>query len=174
MWRNYRVAVSSSREKQWLQIIVDFLDSQGRQRSRTVKSYGQFTPGNFKLASEWVGLLKQVASQDSDPIPIGTTDEALWEGFYQGINGFPWTLAVAPLLALRDILDIGGYAVDSSLGNIDALVERTQRHMSPTEKQRFISWLQGTQLNKRECIAVLNFKWWWQITDGEGDVILTI
>ena len=174
MWRNYRVAVSSSRGKQWLQIIVDFLDNQGRQRSRTVKSYGQLTAGNFKLAGEWVTLLKQVASQDSDPIPIGTTDEALWEGFYRGLNGFPWTLAVAPLLALRDMLDVAGYAIESSLGNIDALVERTQRHMSPTDKQRFISWLGATQLNKREGVAVLNFKWWWQITDAQGNVILTI
>jgi len=174
MWRNYRVSISSSRGKQWLQIIIDFLDNEGRQRSRTLKSYGQFTEGKFKLATEWVGLLERFATQDTDPIAIGTTDEALWEGFYKGAKGFPWTLPIAPLLALRDILDIGGYAIESSLGNINALVQRTQRHMSVMERQRFISWMQGKQLGKQQSLALLNFKWWWEIRDADGDVILGI
>ena len=57
MWRNYRAAVSSSRGKEWLQIIVDFLDNEERQRSRTVRSYGQLSNGNLQIANEWVALL---------------------------------------------------------------------------------------------------------------------
>lgn len=174
MWRNYRVAISLSRERKWLQMIVDFSDNEGRQRSRTVKGYGQLTDGNLKIATEWVALLKKVANGDGDPIPVGTTDEALWQGFYQGIKGFPWTLAVAPLLALRDALDVGGYAIDSALENTVALVERTQRHLTPSERQRLMNWLQQKRLSKRECLAVLNFKWWWQLTDVDGKAVLTI
>ena len=174
MWRNYRAAVSSSRGKEWLQIIVDFLDNEERQRSRTVRSYGQLSNGNLQIANEWVALLKQVANGDGDPIPLGTTDEALWEGFYRGAKGFPWTLAIAPLLALRDALDVGGYAIDSALGNMVALVNRTQRHLTLAERQRFMNWLQQKRLSKRECLAVLNFKWWWQLTDADGKAVLAI
>ena len=171
MWRHYRVITSGTQSGQSVYLVVDFRDADGSKRSRIVKAYGQESEANLKMASAWATAFNEYAKDYHAPIATGTIDRVLWEGFYQGLNGLPVSLLVAPLLVLKDIASHVSYDVASRSSDLQALVNVTQQHMSDGHKARFIRWLRSNWPSKNEYLDALSFQWWYEIRDADGNII---
>lgn len=153
--RNFRIVRYRSSGREYVQVVVDFKDS--KWHTRAVKSFGQLSEGSLRSAQECLKDLTRYASRDEDPIPIGTTDEVFWEGFYTGLKSLPLSIPLLPAYALRDLSKMVEWLLANISGSLENLVDATQPDMSPEEKGRFIDWLNGWPLEARS--KILLYKW---------------
>jgi hypothetical protein len=138
---------------------MEYRDHQGMWHTKLVKSYGQFFPETQRLAQQDLAEIQQLASQDDDPIPIGTVDQAIWDGFYRTLENPIRELPVIPLNALRDFAHLGAWIIDSVSGNLPQKVSHTHPHMSPVDQARLVLWIQ--QKPAAEHAKILAYLWLW-------------
>ena len=159
MPRRYRVVTYSKGGHQYIQLVVEYRDHGGTWHTKLIKSYGQLTLDTRASAQQDLAELQQLASQDNDPVPIGTVDQAIWAGFYQTLENPLKELPVIPLHVLRDFAHLGAWIIDSVTSSLSQKVSHTQLHMSTQGQAQFVAWLRRKP--EPEHAKILAYLWTW-------------
>lgn len=159
MPRRYRLVTYNEGGRQYIQLVLEYRDHQGVWHTKLVKSYGQITAYMQELANRDLAELQRLASQDTDPIPIGTVDQAVWAGFYRTLENPISELPIIPLEVLRDLGHLGAWIINTAVGSLPSKVSVTQPHMSVQEQAQFVTWLQ--QRPAMEQAIILAYRWMW-------------
>jgi len=158
--RRYKIVQYNKSNTSYLQLVVQFTDTQGVWRTHSVRSYGQVTPEAMIQAENDLSELEQHAADPNAPIPIGPVNEAIWRN-YQKIcqEGLPSPLDPAGTLeavqgAASDIAHLIGWIIADTTGDVATKVDVTQPRMSTAEKQQFMNWLRSfPSLAQRKLLA---------------------
>jgi len=157
MRRRYRILSFIKGDREYVSLVVEYQDGSGAWHSRVVKSYGNSTPEVLIQAQNDLEELERLASNENDPIPIGTVDEAIWASFYQSLENPLVALPLAPLGIVRDLSHLAASIISSASGDLIAQINVTQPSMEPRERQQFLHWLSRySQENQR---AILAYQW---------------
>ena len=159
MPRRYRLVKYNKSGRYYIQLVVEYRDRQGLWHTKLVKSYGQFSANVQEQGHQDLAELQQLASQDGDPVPIGTVDQTIWASFYRTLENPLRELPVIPLGMLRDLGHLGAWVINMTVGSLASKVNVTQPHMSAQEQAQFAAWLE--QKPSQEHAKILAYKWIW-------------
>ena len=161
MRRRYRLLNFRKGGREYLSLVVEYQDEHGAWHSRVIKSYGQNTAVTLGLAQTSLDELVRLASEETDPIPIGTVDEVIWAGFYQALEKPLTSLPFIPFLAGHDLSHLAASVINSVLRNAQAQIEVTQPSMESSERQQFLNWLE--QKAQNDQWAILAYQWKYEL-----------
>jgi len=161
--RHYKVVEYSKGDRRYLQLVVQFTDTEGVWRTRSVRSYGQVTQEAVEQAQSDFEELQRYAGDPNAPIPVAPVNEAIWRNYCKvQRTGLPSPLnPIGTIQALSgavgDIAHVIGWIISDAVGTVPLKVDITQPHMSRTDKQQFMQWL--ASYNPEEQRKILAYQW---------------
>ena len=155
MRRKYRLL--SFKKGPWLSLVTEWQDATGAWRSKVVRSYGADTASSRAQAQADLEELQRLAGAEDAPIPVGTLNDAIWSGFQQTLEDPVASIPSVPILALRDLIHLGGYVLAQASGDLEQKVLVTQPEMPARERRRLVTWL-GKQSDEDRALA-LAYQW---------------
>ena len=164
MRRRYRILTFRKYNRAYLSLVVEYQD-ESTWHSRVIKSYGISTPEMLIQAQNNLLELERLAQDESDPIPTGIVDEAIWASFYETLRHPLINLPLVPLGIARDLSHLAASIISTATGDLAAQINATQPTMEPDEKQWFLQWLSShTPEEQREILA---YQWKYKLLNSQ-------
>jgi hypothetical protein len=159
MRRRYRLLTFKKDQRQYLSLVVEYQDKYGAWHSKVIKSYGQSSPVALSQGQSDLNELERLASEATNPIPVGTIDEVIWANFYQTLRNPLEMWPFIPLGIARDLSHLAAAVISSISGNLQGQIDATQPSMEPSERQQFLGWLQQHSQDDQRIILAYQWKY---------------
>lgn len=150
MKRSFAISNTGGR----LSLVVHYRDDSGTRHTRLLRRYDLDEREAAERERQW---LRSIASDPEGPLPIGANGHFEAMGLKVLSESFPLHIPAAPHLLLLDALSFLSWAAIWVTGDTEALVSRTQTHLSNTNRADFLRWLEGRE--KEELAHILRYNW---------------